>query len=77
MEKKKLKYTQTNFCSSLGETETNKQIDDAFSVWQSVCGLKFKRVEQPKGAEALDEDNCEIRTTFLNNHDNQINSHYK
>jgi len=37
---KKLKCTLTNFCSSLGATETNKQIDAAFSVWQSVCGLK-------------------------------------
>jgi len=31
-----------NFCSSLGEVETNKQIDAAFSVWESVCSLKFK-----------------------------------
>jgi len=48
VDNKKLKYTQTNFCSSLGETETNKQIDAAFSVWQSVRGVKFKRVEQRK-----------------------------
>ena len=29
---KKLKLTLTNFCSSLGETETNKKVDAAFSV---------------------------------------------
>ena len=38
-----------------------------------MCGLKFKRVER-------DEDNnrnCEIKITFFNNHDNEINCPYK
>jgi len=54
---KKLKYTVTNFCESLGKEETHKQIDGAFETWQSVCGLKLKKVEY---------DDCEIKITFLN-----------
>jgi len=54
---KKLKCTLTNFCESLGEEKTLKQIDSAFETWQSVSELKFKRVEP-------DED-CEIKITFL------------
>ena len=61
---KKLKFTLTNFCSSLGETETNKQIDAAFSVWQSVCGLSFQKVKLSE-----DKGNCEIKISFLTDHD--------
>jgi len=42
---KKLKYILTNLCSSLEKEKTLKQIDAAFETWQSVCDLKFKRVE--------------------------------
>jgi len=62
----KLKYTLTNFCESLGNEKTLEQIDAAFETWQSVCGLKFTRIE-------LDED-CEIMISFLND---QINCPYK
>jgi len=64
-----LRFSLTNFCSSLGKEKMLKQIDAAFETWQSVCGLKFKRVEP-------DED-CEIKITSLNNHDNQIDCPYK
>ena len=57
----KLKYTLTNFCESLGKEKTLEQIDAAFETWQNVCGLKFKRVEP--------DEECEIKITFLNNHD--------
>ena len=40
----------------MGEDETNKQIDAAFSVWQSVCGLKFERVEP--------NEECKIKIPF-------------
>jgi len=63
----KLKYTVTNFCESLGKEKTLDQIDAAFETWQSVCGLKFKR---------LDDSGSEIKITFLNNHD-EINCPYK
>ena len=61
----KLKYTLTNFCESLGKEKTQEQIDAAFETWQSVCGLKFKRVES---------EDCEIKVLFLND---QINYPYK
>jgi len=53
----KHKYTLTNICESLGKEKTLEQIDAAFEMWQSVCGLKFTRVEP-------DED-CEISISFL------------
>ena len=59
---KKLKYTLTNFCSNLGETETNKEIDGAFSVWQNVFGLSFQKTSE----------NHEIKISLLNDHDNTI-----
>ena len=67
----KLKYTLTNFCESLGKEKTQEQIDAAFETWQSVCGLKFKRVEP--------DEECEIKITFLNNHDEMhgLNCPYK
>jgi len=48
-----------------------KQIHAAFETWQSVCGLKFKRVEP--------DEECEIKITFLNNHDEMhgLNCPYK
>jgi len=55
----------TNFCENLGEDEAHKQIDTAFETWQSVCGVKFKRVE------FLDAD---IKISFLND---KINCPYK
>ena len=58
----KRKYTLTNFCESLGKEKTIEQIDAAFETWQSVCGLKFTRVES---------EDCEIKVSFLND---QINS---
>jgi len=61
----KRKYTLTNFCESLGKEKTIEQIDAAFETWQSVCGLKFTRVES---------EDCEIKVSFLND---QINSPYK
>jgi len=64
----KLKYTLTNFCESLGKEKTLEQIDAAFETWQSVCGLKFKRVEP--------DEKCEIKITFLNIHDG-LNRPYK
>jgi len=45
----------------LGKEKTLEQIDAAFETWQNVCGLKFKRVEP--------DEECEIKITFLNNHD--------
>jgi len=30
--------------SSLGKEKTLNEIENAFSVWQNVCNLKFKRV---------------------------------
>jgi len=42
--KKALRYSFTNFCPSLHESETNRQIGAAFSVWQSVSGLSFRKV---------------------------------
>jgi len=57
----KLNYTLTNFCESLGKEKTLEQIDAAFETWQSVCGLKFTRVES---------EDCEIKVSFLND---QIN----
>jgi len=71
---KKLKYTLTNFCSSLGENKTNKQIDAAFSVWQIVCGLSFQKVSS--------SEDCEIKISFLTDHDdlntaNKINCPFK
>jgi len=45
MANKKLKYSLTNFCESLGKEKTQEQIDAAFETWQSVCGLKFEKVE--------------------------------
>ena len=45
----------------MGEHETVKQIDAAFETWQSVCDLKFERVEP--------DEECEIKITFLHNHD--------
>ena len=67
----KLKYTLTNFCESLGKEKTQEQIDAAFETWQSVCGLKFKRVEP--------DEECEIKITFLNNYDEMhgLNCPYK
>jgi len=59
------KYALTNFCSSLGETERNKQIDAAFSVWHNVCGLSFQKVSPSEG--------CEIKISFLTDHDNKTN----
>ena len=64
----KLKYTLTNFYESLGKEKTQEQIDATFETWQSVCGLKFKRVEP--------DEECEIKITFLNNHDG-LNCPYK
>jgi len=52
----------------LGKEKTLEQIDAAFETWQSVCGLKFKRVEH--------DEECEIKITFLNNHDG-LNCPYK
>jgi len=57
----KLKYTLTNFCESLGKEKTLEKIDAAFETWQSVCGLKFKRVEP--------DEECEKKIKFLNNPD--------
>jgi len=68
MATQKLKYTLTNFCESLGKEKTQEQNDAAFETWQSVCGLKFKRVEP--------DEKCEIKITFLNNHDG-LNCLYK
>jgi len=67
----KLKYTLTNFCESLGKEKTLEQIDAAFETWQSVCGLKLKSVEP--------DEECEIKITFLNNHDEMhgLNCPYK
>jgi len=48
----------------LRETKTNKQIDAAFSVWQSVCGLSFQKF-------STSEDH-EIKISFLNDHDSTI-----
>jgi len=64
----KLKYTLTNFCESLGKEKTQEQIDAALEMWQSVCGLKLKRVEP--------DAESEIKITFLNNHD-ELNCPYK
>jgi len=49
----------------LGKEKTLEQIDAAFETWQSVYGLKFKRVES---------EDCEIKVSFLND---QINCPYK
>jgi len=48
-----------------------EQIDAAFEAWQSVRGLKFKRVEP--------DEECEIKITFFNNHDEMygLNCSYK
>jgi len=55
----------------LGKEKTLEQIDAAFETWQSVCGLKFKRVEPI--------EKCEIKITFSNNHDEMhgLNCPYK
>jgi len=41
----------------MGKEKTLEQIDAAFETWQSVCGLKFTRVEN---------EDCEIKVSFLN-----------
>ena len=38
-----LSYDFLNY-SSLGKEKTLNQIENAFSVWQNVCNLKFERV---------------------------------
>jgi len=67
----KLKYTLTNFCESFGKEKTQDQIDAAFETWQSVRGLKSKRVEP--------DEELEVKITFLNIHDEMhgLNCPYK
>jgi len=38
-----LSYDFLNY-SSLGKEKTLNEIENAFSVWQNVCNLKFERV---------------------------------
>jgi len=51
----------------LGKEKTLEQIDAAFETLQSVCGLKFTRVES---------EECDIKITFLNTRD-ELNCPYK
>ena len=52
----------------MGKQKTQEQIVAAFETWQSVFGLKFKRVEP--------DEECEKKITFLHNHDG-LNCPYK
>jgi len=64
-----LRYSTTNFCPSLGDSKKSEQITAAFETWESVCGLTFRKVQH--------SESCEIKVTFFNNHDNQIDCPYK
>jgi len=61
-------------CSSLGKEKTLNEIENAFSVWQNVCNLKFERVFD--GSQVMniafltndEEQNAEINYPYkLNN----------
>ena len=52
----------------MGKEKTLEQIDAAFETWQSVFGLKFKRIEP--------DEECNTKSAFLNNHDER-NCPYK
>ena len=56
-----LRHSRTQFCSNLEETNSDKNIYAAFSVWQSVGGLSFQKVSS--------SEDCEIKL-FLADHDN-------
>jgi len=62
---KSLRYVLTN-CAQF---KTPQLIHEFFSVWQTVCGLRFHKVAP--------SEECEIKVTFLNNHDNTIDCPYK
>ena len=73
MEAKVLTYDFQNY-SSLGKEKTLNEIENAFSVWQNVCNLKFERVfdgSQVMNIAFLTDDekqNAEINCPYkLNN----------
>jgi len=73
LEAKVLTYDFQNY-SSLGKEKTLNEIENAFSVWQNVCNLKFERVfdgSQVMNIAFLTDDekqNAEINCPYkLNN----------
>jgi len=63
-----LRHSRTQFCPNLEETDSDKNIYAAFSVWQSVGGLSFQKVSS--------SEDCEIKL-FLADHDNKIDCSYE